>query len=187
MARESKTYSKEYYAKNKDKLKAYSKDYRAKNKDRIKKRNSEYGKEYRAKNRDKLAEKHKRYRAENMDAFVEYDKGYYELNKEKRKEYHRDHYKSAEGRYRAIKNNARRRQLTFELGLDDFRDNFYGKPCHYCLDECTGIDRVDNSQGYVAGNMVPCCWPCNEMKNDKSADEFQRQIFKIYKNLNNQP
>jgi len=66
--------------------------------------------------------------------------------------------------------------------------------CHYCgsppqeMPQCTlrktgsrkfngvlplnGIDRVDNSKGYVAGNVVPCCWRCNQWKKALSASEF---------------
>lgn len=29
---------------------------------------------------------------------------------------------------------------------------------------CNGIDRVDNAQGYVPGNVVACCAVCNTMK-----------------------
>ena len=39
-------------------------------------------------------------------------------------------------------------------------------PCVYCgvLLEINGIDRVDNTKGYVPDNCVPCCKTCNLMK-----------------------
>lgn len=43
-----------------------------------------------------------------------------------------------------------------------------------------GIDRIDSSKGYVEGNVVPCCKFCNEMKSDKSGDEFLRQVETIH-------
>jgi hypothetical protein len=36
----------------------------------------------------------------------------------------------------------------------------------------SGLDRVDTSKGYIAGNMVPCCFGCNKMKSVLSVDEF---------------
>lgn len=44
-----------------------------------------------------------------------------------------------------------------------------------------GIDRVDNTKGYVEGNVVPCCGPCNDMKCDKSRDEFLRLVAAIHR------
>lgn len=36
------------------------------------------------------------------------------------------------------------------------------------------LDRKDSSKGYTANNVVPCCWPCNEMKRDfYTFDEFK--------------
>jgi hypothetical protein len=42
-----------------------------------------------------------------------------------------------------------------------------------------GIDRVDNTIGYVKENCVPCCGVCNFMKRDMSASEFRTHIRKI--------
>lgn len=36
----------------------------------------------------------------------------------------------------------------------------------------SGIDRVDNSQGYTTANTVPCCKACNIAKNDREVEEF---------------
>lgn len=35
-----------------------------------------------------------------------------------------------------------------------------------------GLDRVDNSQGYVSGNVRPCCGRCNEIKMSSSLTEL---------------
>jgi hypothetical protein len=66
--------------------------------------------------------------------------------------------------------------------------------CHYCGSPPTnrtkikqmtaqmsynGVDRVDNAIGYTAGNVVPCCKPCNSMKSAQSEDEFIRQARRI--------
>ena len=61
------------------------------------------------------------------------------------------------------------------------------RPCHYCGAEpgnvkttknslsplrYSGIDRVDNTRGYEAGNVVPCCTVCNRAKGTMSTTEF---------------
>ena len=42
------------------------------------------------------------------------------------------------------------------------------KPCSYCNyfneEEINGIDRVDNTKGYILENCIPCCKHCNRMK-----------------------
>jgi hypothetical protein len=60
-------------------------------------------------------------------------------------------------------------------------------PCAYCGDRAgntfrskslpggfphNGIDRVDNSRAYVAGNVAPCCGTCNAAKGTRSVAEF---------------
>jgi hypothetical protein len=50
-----------------------------------------------------------------------------------------------------------------------------GEPIIY-----NGIDRVDNSKGYVPGNCVPCCGMCNQMKMAFSIDDFKSRIVSIY-------
>lgn len=45
--------------------------------------------------------------------------------------------------------------------------------CHYCAnDPLCGIDRVDNSKGYIPENVVPCCTNCNVAKNEMSKNDF---------------
>lgn len=41
-------------------------------------------------------------------------------------------------------------------------------------------DRLDNSIGYVDGNIVLCCWSVNNMKQDLSIDDFKMLISKLY-------
>lgn len=43
-----------------------------------------------------------------------------------------------------------------------------------------GIDRVDNSKGYVSGNCVPCCSMCNKAKLDSKLDEWLDWVNRVY-------
>ena len=50
----------------------------------------------------------------------------------------------------------------------------------------SGLDRIDNSLGYVSENIAPCCGYCNWCKKDKSVSEFLEWIGKVYaKNYEN--
>jgi hypothetical protein len=76
----------------------------------------------------------------------------------------------------------------YEWGLTTQQfGSIVNSPCIYCgappeerpsrwkkapITRSSGIDRVDNNQGYVVGNVVPCCTRCNIMKRDHSMMDF---------------
>ena len=55
------------------------------------------------------------------------------------------------------------------------------KRCTYCNGDISketgsGLDRIDNSKGYLPDNVNPCCRDCNTRRsNSMSAAEFKRQ------------
>jgi hypothetical protein len=46
-----------------------------------------------------------------------------------------------------------------------------------------GVDRIDNTKGYIEGNCVSCCKDCNHMKGIMSLSEFAEHVKKIASNL----
>lgn len=46
-----------------------------------------------------------------------------------------------------------------------------------------GLDRVDNSKGYLISNVVPCCKICNIAKRKMSVEEFQSWIRRVYNRI----
>lgn len=42
-----------------------------------------------------------------------------------------------------------------------------------------GIDRINNDNGYIAGNVVACCFPHNRMKGKLSQSKFIELVFKM--------
>ena len=42
-----------------------------------------------------------------------------------------------------------------------------------------GIDRIDSSKGYIEGNVVPCCYPCNKAKSIMSPAEYIAHCAKV--------
>lgn len=81
-----------------------------------------------------------------------------------------------ESKVRFGKASAEKRGLDYKLTDDEAREMIISN-CHYCdepsdLTHPGGIDRVDNCFGYVSGNCVPACWPCNRAKSIMCEQEF---------------
>lgn len=89
--------------------------------------------------------------------------------------------------FRAYRNSAKDRGYDFSLTFEEFVD-VVSEPCWYCgeynrLGKMSGIDRVDNSAGYVTGNVVSCCGECNRMKGELSQIAFVTRIRLIASRL----
>lgn len=92
------------------------------------------------------------------------------------------------------KKSAHERGYKFELSEDEFR-RLTKQPCYYCGQIAdrpaprakgtngdylyNGIDRIDNSKGYVEGNVRPCCKQCNIAKNVLSEVDFIDWVKRI--------
>jgi hypothetical protein len=70
---------------------------------------------------------------------------------------------------------AKKRNLDFLLTAKEFEE-LIKKPCFYCgqinPSGFNGVDRVENSKGYVIENVVSCCTKCNRMKSNFHYREF---------------
>ena len=97
--------------------------------------------------------------------------------------------------YRTYKRHAVNRNLDFLLTEEQFFD-LISKDCFYCNEPPTnkhvewedvliynGIDRVDNTTGYIVENCVPCCKFCNRAKMNMSYKDFIDWVVKISDNL----
>lgn len=99
--------------------------------------------------------------------------------------------------YRTYKRNAKIKELEFSLERDDFY-NLTKSNCYYCGSGLlnisiekgqysdyiyNGIDRIDNSKGYVIENCVPCCKICNQAKHGLRQDDFIIWINKVFNNM----
>lgn len=91
---------------------------------------------------------------------------------------------------------AKKRKLAWRISDEEARELFSSN-CFYCgsppIAVCknrydasgkndfiyNGIDRVDNDEGYIPGNIVPCCGFCNRAKGTKSYEEFTAWLRKI--------
>jgi hypothetical protein len=63
----------------------------------------------------------------------------------------------------------------------------YVKNSNFIIDNYTifynGIDRIDNTKGYVKSNCVSCCTQCNTAKLNFTLDEFKNWIINVYNNF----
>ena len=79
------------------------------------------------------------------------------------------------------------------ISFEVFKKLVFGT-CHYCgttsskklknrvsdiVIHINGIDRIDSSKGYVEGNVVPCCAPCNRAKMDGDVQNFEEHLDKL--------
>lgn len=72
------------------------------------------------------------------------------------------------------------RSIIVELSENRFIQLFQ-QPCYYCgtTGSLNGVDRLDNTKGYVEGNVVSSCLTCNRAKNKMSQEEFLSWIKRI--------
>jgi len=90
---------------------------------------------------------------------------------------------------------ARKRGLVWEL-TDEVFDILMAGSCFYCGQlpsntktrrsgnfQYNGIDRKDNSIGYVATNVVSCCRICNRAKSDLGLEEFIQWVKQVAAHL----
>lgn len=95
--------------------------------------------------------------------------------------------------YREYVKKAKERNVVFELSLEELAPLFKSD-CFYCGNPPSnkrtrdtgltayyqGIDRVDNTLGYIQDNVVPCCKYCNAFKLDRTKEEFLSHVEKVY-------
>lgn len=84
------------------------------------------------------------------------------------------------------KNSAKKRGLDFTITKDEFLTAVLNV-CYYCGEVqeikyktyvylINGIDRINNSLGYVSGNVRTCCRICNVAKGTMTEQEFYEKV-----------
>ena len=101
---------------------------------------------------------------------------------------------------RNYKKRAERLGVPFELTSEQFK-RITQESCYYCLSEpnniCSrenyngdfcynGVDRLDNDDGYVTGNVVPCCKYCNYAKSNRTLAEFVEWVLRVAERCKNE-
>jgi len=86
--------------------------------------------------------------------------------------------------YYEYQTRAKKKGLEFSLSKESFR-NMITQECSYCgilptkkrrknnsMIVWNGIDRIDNTKGYISNNIVTCCQTCNTAKSTMTVKEF---------------
>jgi hypothetical protein len=105
-----------------------------------------------------------------------------ENNPEKVKEINEKKLKNINTHYYNYKYKSNKYRLNFELSLEQF-DTIVKMPCYYCgiiQDKgFNGIDRMDQTQGYVYKNCASCCKVCNFLKGSVDNISFLQRVEHI--------
>lgn len=99
---------------------------------------------------------------------------------DKYRDFMREYYHTPKGRYKLLANQAKQRDLDFEISFE-YVQKHWNDLCTYCGDLLVGLglDRIDSSKGYTEDNVVPCCFTCNIMKSNLSLESFYAHLEKI--------
>lgn len=97
----------------------------------------------------------------------------------------RKYNQSLKGRFLTYKKSAKKRDLKFELTLEQFKEITTMK-CYFCNEfskgkEFCGVDRYNNQLGYEWGNCIACCDVHNFMKKDMDPEDFKQACLKVTK------
>jgi hypothetical protein len=84
------------------------------------------------------------------------------------------------GRFDYVRKGSSERGKAFTITKAEWQTEI-AKPCHYCGMEndssCgVGLDRLDNTLGYVSGNVVSCCIDCNIARGNRFTPDEMRSI-----------
>ncbi|AGE55401.1 hypothetical protein PBCVMA1E_632L [Paramecium bursaria Chlorella virus MA1E] len=163
----------------KEQKKINNRKYCTNNAEKIKER----GRKRRAEESEKIRERDRKRREKNPEKYREYERKYRIANPEKFKEYERKRHATIYRKYQHIRDGALRRNIQFDL-TKDFIGTETDKDCFYCGQQTTdtlrnGIDRLNNTVGYVEGNCVSCCWTCNNMKQCLDALTFVERCSQV--------
>lgn len=71
----------------------------------------------------------------------------------------------------------KRRNIEWNISRKKYSE-LINKDCFYCGSKLSkfgvGLDRIDNSKGYILENVKPCCGNCNKIRSDKlTSDEMK--------------
>lgn len=146
--------------------KEYDKEYYLRNKERIRERQRKYYLD----NKDKIADNAKKWNAENIERRNEIKKKWEDNNPELvRATYLVQNYKRNDKKYN-------RGECT--LSAQWIVDNIFTSKCQYCQKDDwkkLGCDRINNDLPHTPDNVVCCCEECNKKRNKIEYDEFVRQ------------
>lgn len=97
----------------------------------------------------------------------------------------RKYKKSPGGRFNRSVDAAKYKKLEWNISFEDY-NKLIAQPCYYCeypteIETIGGLDRLDNSKGYLLENVVSCCLLCNNARRDFFTPEEMKRLGKVFK------
>lgn len=143
-----------------------SRKWREENGDHAREVARQLNREWRAKNKDKVAAAAARYR---------------ETHREQLNAYNKEYNHSAKMLLSGIKSRCKKYGIEFNLTIDDIvvpdQCPILGIPIShgdgYRTDNSPSVDRINNSLGYIKGNVHVISMRANRIKNDSTLDELR--------------
>ena len=138
--------------------------------------------------REKIGKKSRAKRAaKDIDGYLQHNanvmKNWRDRNPEKMEEANRKRRESIEAHFKIYQRSARLKKLEFTFSEEEFK-TLITQNCYYCntLDEkgFNGIDRMNQSVGYIQSNGVSCCIMCNWMKGSLDSATFIKRTRHIH-------
>ena len=172
---------KEYNEKNKEAIAAYYKEYREKNKEAI----AAYKKEYREKNKEAI----KKYNEKNKEAIAANNKEYYV-----KQITNMDNHSFFLRRYQVYRRKSKNLNMDFNIDASYLKEIFpTDKKCPALgmpfkvgyeggVSNSPSLDRIDNSKGYIKGNVVWVSMLANTIKTSATPEQIIR-VGEFYKQL----
>lgn len=121
-------------------------------------------------NKEKIGKKNKEYNEVHKEELCGKRKEWYENNKDKISVYQYSHRRTPWRRWQSGQYQAKARNIEWNITFEDYV-KLINQPCHYCQtslekDAGCGLDRRNSSLTYELTNVLPCCGPCNNMRNN---------------------
>lgn len=144
--------------------------------------NPDYRRHYYQEHKEERAAYNRRYREKNRERLLARERQYREENKGRLYERRR----LVTTRFSSAKSWAKRRGHDWQLTKNEYA-GLIARPCYYCggdLPEVgAGLDRRDNSLGYLLDNVVSCCWLCNTIKNNRLTETETQMIGRVLRTI----
>ena len=91
------------------------------------------------------------------------------------------------GRFVYIKYNSTRKGKEWNLTEEEYT-NLVNQNCKYCgmkndTEAGVGLDRLDNSKGYLKDNVVSCCIDCNYVRGNRFSPEEMKLIGEVIREI----
>lgn len=147
--------------------------------------NRTYQKMYNVKNEAKQKASRRAYRSKHAEAQRSRARTYNITHATKVKEQRLAYYAVPKNRYARLLSCAADAGMSVSITAEEYVSIISIAKCHYCDGSLAptgyGLDRKDNSIGYVVSNVVPCCRYCNMVKSDKLSYEEMLEVGSLFK------